>query len=72
MNNHQLELAAQLAQEGYLHYCTCGELPALLARLGGVDDDGSDGADRLVHKAYEPGDPRRFAAFLDRALGFTD
>ncbi|XP_074864231.1 UDP-N-acetylglucosamine transferase subunit ALG13 [Carettochelys insculpta] len=59
MNNHQLELARQLYKDGHLFYCTCS---TLLESLKSID--------LSTLKPFPPGQPEKFAAFLDRVLGF--
>ncbi|XP_078068201.1 putative bifunctional UDP-N-acetylglucosamine transferase and deubiquitinase ALG13 [Mustelus asterias] len=59
MDNHQLELAKQLHQDGHLVYCTCSTLSETLQKL-----------DFTSLKPFPPGHPERFSAFLDKVLGF--
>ncbi|XP_047440835.1 UDP-N-acetylglucosamine transferase subunit ALG13 homolog [Mugil cephalus] len=59
MDNHQLELARQLHRDGHLLYCTCSTLTETLRTM-----------DLSVLLPFEPGQPKKFANFLDRALGF--
>nr|XP_032622889.1 putative bifunctional UDP-N-acetylglucosamine transferase and deubiquitinase ALG13 [Chelonoidis abingdonii] len=59
MNNHQLELARQLYRDGHLFYCTCS---TLLESLKSID--------LSTLKPFPPGQPEKFAAFLDRVIGF--
>ncbi|XP_050821180.1 putative bifunctional UDP-N-acetylglucosamine transferase and deubiquitinase ALG13 [Gopherus flavomarginatus] len=60
MNNHQLELARQLYRDGHLFYCTCS---TLLESLKSID--------MSTLKPFPPGQPEKFAAFLDRVIGFV-
>ncbi|XP_067852845.1 putative bifunctional UDP-N-acetylglucosamine transferase and deubiquitinase ALG13 [Heptranchias perlo] len=59
MNNHQLELAKQLHHDGHLLYCTCSTLSETLQKL-----------DFTSLKPFPPGHPEKFAAFVDKVLGF--
>ncbi|XP_006632919.1 UDP-N-acetylglucosamine transferase subunit ALG13 [Lepisosteus oculatus] len=58
MSNHQLELARQLHREGHLHYCTCSTLVETLRTM-----------DLSALMPLLPGQPGKFASFLDRAVG---
>ncbi|XP_024860019.1 UDP-N-acetylglucosamine transferase subunit ALG13 homolog isoform X2 [Kryptolebias marmoratus] len=58
MNNHQLELAAQLHADGHLLYCTCSTLTGTLRDM-----------DLSALQPFQPGQPKNFANFLDKALG---
>ncbi|KAF3694005.1 UDP-N-acetylglucosamine transferase subunit ALG13 -like protein [Channa argus] len=58
MNNHQLELAAQLHIDSHLLYCTCSTLTEKLRTM-----------DLSVLQPFSPGQPKNFANFLDKALG---
>ncbi|XP_054852179.1 UDP-N-acetylglucosamine transferase subunit ALG13 homolog isoform X1 [Eublepharis macularius] len=58
MNNHQLELARQLHRDGHLFYCTCGTLIKTLQSM-----------DLSTLKPFPPGQPEKFAAFLDKVVG---
>ncbi|KAJ6657427.1 hypothetical protein lerEdw1_002486 [Lerista edwardsae] len=58
MDNHQLELARQLHLDGHLFYCTSRTLMKTLLSM-----------DLSALKPFPPGQPEKFAAFLDRALG---
>lgn len=60
MGNHQTELAEALAKEGYLHFCGVSSLLDSLREL-----DFSN----LV--AFPRGEPEKFAAHLDKVLGFS-
>ncbi|KAL8181125.1 UNVERIFIED_CONTAM: hypothetical protein K2H54_048105 [Gekko kuhli] len=55
MNNHQLELARQLHTDGHLFYCTCRTLIQTLQSM-----------DLSTLKPFPPGQPEKFAAFLDK------
>lgn len=59
MDNHQLELAQQLHMDSHLLYCTCSTLTETLRTM-----------DLSVLKPFSPGQPKNFANFLDKALGF--
>uniref|UniRef100_A0A8C8VF44 UDP-N-acetylglucosamine transferase subunit ALG13 n=1 Tax=Pelusios castaneus TaxID=367368 RepID=A0A8C8VF44_9SAUR len=59
MNNHQLELATQLYRDGHLFYCTCSTLLESLKSM-----------DLSTLKPFPPGQPEKFAEFLDRVIGF--
>uniref|UniRef100_A0A3Q3JHK6 UDP-N-acetylglucosamine transferase subunit ALG13 n=1 Tax=Monopterus albus TaxID=43700 RepID=A0A3Q3JHK6_MONAL len=58
MDNHQLELAAQLHMDSHLLYCTCSTLIQTLRSM-----------DLSALQPFLPGQPRKFATFLDKALG---
>lgn len=58
MNNHQLELARQLHSDSHLLYCTCSTLSETLRTM-----------DISVLLPFTPGQPQKFASFLDKALG---
>ncbi|XP_041076467.1 UDP-N-acetylglucosamine transferase subunit ALG13 homolog isoform X3 [Polyodon spathula] len=58
MNNHQLELARQLHQDGHLYYCTCRTLSDTLKTM-----------DLSALNPFLPGQTEKFAAFLDKAVG---
>ncbi|KFP81061.1 UDP-N-acetylglucosamine transferase subunit ALG13, partial [Acanthisitta chloris] len=59
MNNHQLELAKQLHKDGYLLYCNCSTLVETLQSM-----------DLSALKPFPPGQPEKFALFLDEVVGF--
>ncbi|CAH3154668.1 unnamed protein product [Porites lobata] len=59
MDNHQLELASQLAEDGHLYYATCSTLQDTITEK-----------DLAQLKPFPPGKPELFSAFLDRAMGF--
>ncbi|XP_029463841.1 putative bifunctional UDP-N-acetylglucosamine transferase and deubiquitinase ALG13 [Rhinatrema bivittatum] len=59
MGNHQLELAKQLHRDGHLLYCTCSTLVATLQSM-----------DLSSLKPFPAGQPEKFAAFLDKEVGF--
>ncbi|XP_044283276.1 UDP-N-acetylglucosamine transferase subunit ALG13 homolog [Varanus komodoensis] len=59
MDNHQLELARQLHRDGHLFYCTSRTLVQTLKSM-----------DLSVLKPFPPGQPKRFASFLDGVFGF--
>ncbi|XP_028570549.2 UDP-N-acetylglucosamine transferase subunit ALG13 [Podarcis muralis] len=58
MDNHQLELARQLCRDGHLFYCTCRTLLKTLQT-----------SDFSTLKPFPPGQPEKFAAFLDKVMG---
>nr|XP_056715376.1 UDP-N-acetylglucosamine transferase subunit ALG13 homolog [Euleptes europaea] len=58
MDNHQLELARQLQRDGHLFYCTCRTLIQTLQSM-----------DLSTLKPFPPGQPEKFAAFLDKVVG---
>ncbi|XP_061756221.1 UDP-N-acetylglucosamine transferase subunit ALG13 homolog isoform X2 [Nerophis ophidion] len=58
MDNHQLELARQLHQDSHLLYCTCSTLTETLRTM-----------DLSVLQPFVPGQPKKFADFMKRALG---
>ncbi|KAL7979959.1 hypothetical protein Chor_004428 [Crotalus horridus] len=58
MDNHQLELARQLHKDGHLFYCTCKTLVEMLRSM-----------DLSTLKPFLPGQPEKFAAFLDNVIG---
>ncbi|CAI5652462.1 UDP-N-acetylglucosamine transferase subunit ALG13 homolog [Oreochromis niloticus] len=58
MDNHQLELAKQLHIDSHLLYCTCSTLTETLRTM-----------DLSVLQPFPPGQPKKFADFMDKALG---
>ncbi|XP_035220763.1 UDP-N-acetylglucosamine transferase subunit ALG13 homolog [Stegodyphus dumicola] len=60
MDNHQGELANQLAKEGYLKCCTCATLYNTLQ-------------DYFADKYFVPyiSEPHMFSAFLEQVMGFV-
>ncbi|XP_004545661.2 UDP-N-acetylglucosamine transferase subunit ALG13 [Maylandia zebra] len=58
MDNHQLELARQLHIDSHLLYCTCSTLTETLRTM-----------DLSVLQPFPPGQPKKFADFMDKALG---
>ncbi|XP_060548139.1 putative bifunctional UDP-N-acetylglucosamine transferase and deubiquitinase ALG13 [Pantherophis guttatus] len=58
MDNHQLELARQLHKDGHLFYCTSRTLVEMLKSM-----------DLSTLKPFLPGQPEKFAAFLDSVIG---
>ncbi|XP_019726952.1 UDP-N-acetylglucosamine transferase subunit ALG13 homolog [Hippocampus comes] len=58
MDNHQLELARQLHTDSHLLYCTCPTLTETLRSM-----------DLSVLQPFVPGQPKKFANFMDKALG---
>lgn len=57
MNNHQLELAEKMFEEGYLLYTTCS---GLVDKIELINDK------EFSLSKYEPGHPRRFGTFLEK------
>ncbi|XP_059150848.1 UDP-N-acetylglucosamine transferase subunit ALG13 homolog [Physella acuta] len=60
MGNHQSELAAKLAKDNYLYYCS---VPLLYKSLPSYDFN--------LLQPFPPGEPHKFADFLDKTLGFV-
>lgn len=60
MDNHQTELAEQLASDGYLFYTTVKELPEALRK-----------SDFSKLKPYEEGNIGKFVDFLETNMGFS-
>ncbi|XP_033370019.1 UDP-N-acetylglucosamine transferase subunit ALG13 homolog isoform X1 [Parus major] len=58
MDNHQLELAKQLHRDGCVLYCNCSTLVETLQSM-----------DLSALKPFPPGQPEKFASFLDKVLG---
>ncbi|XP_026704573.1 putative bifunctional UDP-N-acetylglucosamine transferase and deubiquitinase ALG13 [Athene cunicularia] len=59
MNNHQLELAKQLNRDGHVLCCNCSTLVETLQLM-----------DLSTLKPFPPGQPEKFALFLDKVVGF--
>ncbi|XP_040428721.1 putative bifunctional UDP-N-acetylglucosamine transferase and deubiquitinase ALG13 [Cygnus olor] len=59
MDNHQLELAKQLHRDGHVLYCNCSTLVETLQSM-----------DLSTLKPFPPGQPEKFALFLDKVVGF--
>ncbi|XP_055583656.1 putative bifunctional UDP-N-acetylglucosamine transferase and deubiquitinase ALG13 [Falco cherrug] len=59
MNNHQLELAKQLHRDGHVFCCNCSTLVETLQSM-----------DLSTLKPFPPGQPEKFALFLDKVVGF--
>ncbi|KAM6252560.1 UDP-N-acetylglucosamine transferase subunit ALG13-like [Spheniscus humboldti] len=59
MNNHQLELAQQLHRDGHVLCCNCSTLVETLQSM-----------DLSTLKPFPPGQPEKFALFLDKVFGF--
>ena len=57
MNNHQLELAEKMFEEGFLLYTTCSRLAEKIELINDKE---------FTLSKYEPGHPRRFGAFLQQ------
>jgi beta-1,4-N-acetylglucosaminyltransferase len=60
MNNHQIELAEQLSNDGYLFKSTISDLPETLRSF-----------DASKLKKYEAGNVEKFLEFLDSVMGFA-
>ncbi|XP_071482381.1 UDP-N-acetylglucosamine transferase subunit ALG13-like [Diadema antillarum] len=60
MGNHQIELADQLYKDQHLLYTTPSKLAADLESM-----------DLSQLKPFPPGDPSKFASFLDKAFGLS-
>lgn len=60
MNNHQVELAEQLASDSYLFHTSTRNLANTLKTF-----------DINLLKEYEKGNMDKFIAFLDQQMGFT-
>ena len=58
MDNHQFELAKQLAMDEHLVYCICDDLKDVLEQK-----------DLSSLKRFFPGQPKLFGKFLDDFLG---
>ncbi|CAG9833488.1 unnamed protein product [Diabrotica balteata] len=59
MDNHQIELAGQLQDNGYLYYCTCDTLNDMLYK------------NFLDLKQYGVADRVLFSNYLDKSMGFA-
>ncbi|KAM6117233.1 UDP-N-acetylglucosamine transferase subunit ALG13-like [Pterocles gutturalis] len=59
MDNHQLELARQLHRDGHVLCCNCSTLVETLRLM-----------DLSTLKPFPPGQPEKFALFLDKVFGF--
>ncbi|NXX13511.1 ALG13 transferase, partial [Podargus strigoides] len=59
MNNHQLELAKQLQSDGHVLCCSCSTLVETLQSM-----------DLSTLKPFPPGQPEKFASFLDKVVEF--
>ena len=57
MNNHQLEIAHQMEQEGYLFHCTCATLTSALRQFV-----------NHTFKHYEKGNPALFGRYLNQLM----
>lgn len=60
MDNHQLELAQQLYNDGHVLYCRCCDLPVTLLEM-----------DLSCLRPFPSAQPRKFAEFLDKCMGFS-
>ncbi|XP_008634434.1 PREDICTED: UDP-N-acetylglucosamine transferase subunit ALG13 homolog [Corvus brachyrhynchos] len=58
MDNHQLELAKQLHKDDCVLYCSCSTLVETLQSM-----------DLSALKPFPPGQPEKFASFLDKVFG---
>ena len=58
MDNHQFELARQLAKDEHLVYCICNDLKDVLEKK-----------DLSCLKTLLPGNPKLFGDFLDDFMG---
>lgn len=61
MDNHQLELAQQLHEDGHVQYTTCTDLEHTLQHT-----------DLGTLKPFSPADPHNFTDFLDSIFGFEN
>lgn len=59
MDNHQLELASQLSEEGHLYYATCRTLLETVKER-----------DLSLLNPYSSGKPDRFSLCMDKVMGF--
>ncbi|NXN17354.1 ALG13 transferase, partial [Indicator maculatus] len=59
MDNHQLELAKRLHKGGHVFCCNCSTLVETLQSM-----------DLSTLKPFSPGQPEKFALFLDNIFGF--
>lgn len=59
MNNHQIELAQQLAKDGFLYYCTCSELLKTIVSM-----------DLFGLKKFDKDRSEQIAKVIDRIVGF--
>ncbi|CAF1449240.1 unnamed protein product [Rotaria magnacalcarata] len=57
MNNHQLEIANEMEQHGYLFHCTCSKLATTLKQFV-----------NHTFKQYEKGDPLLFGQYLNQIM----
>ena len=55
MDNHQLEIAHEMEQQGYLFHCTCSTLAATLRKFA-----------NHAFKQYEKGNPALFGRYLNQ------
>ncbi|XP_018562534.1 UDP-N-acetylglucosamine transferase subunit ALG13 homolog [Anoplophora glabripennis] len=60
MDNHQVELAEQLQNDGYVYYSTCSTLNEVL------------GKDMSKLKPYPKPNIHVFSQYLDKCMGFTE
>ncbi|XP_039428192.1 putative bifunctional UDP-N-acetylglucosamine transferase and deubiquitinase ALG13 [Corvus cornix cornix] len=60
MDNHQLELAKQLHKDDCVLYCSCSTLVETLQSM-----------DLSALKPFPPGQPEKFASFLDKVFGLN-
>lgn len=59
MNNHQIELAQQLQEDGYLQFCTPTTLAEILLKNKFYE-----------HKIYKTVEPKLFSNYLNHSMGF--
>ncbi|UJR30388.1 hypothetical protein I4U23_017923 [Adineta vaga] len=57
MNNHQLEIAHVMKEQGYLHYCTCSTLAETLKKFPNHQ-----------FERYEKGNPLLFGQYLNQIM----
>lgn len=60
MNNHQMELAVQLQNDGYVYYSTCSTLTDALNK------------DMSKLRSYPKPNTHLFSQYLDKCMGFID
>ena len=60
MNNHQIELAENFAEQGFLYWTTTKNLSVDLANINWA-----------TLKRYQPGRPALFAEYMDQFFGLS-